>query len=55
MARPEYDSYLSLEDEIVKETFRNQEENIRIANEQVDILKTKVSELENRILVLEQT
>ena len=51
--RPEYDGYLNIDDEYIKETFRVQEENKRVANQRIDDLETKVTALENRILVLE--
>ena len=52
--KPEYDGYLAVDDELVKETFRVHEENIRLANQEITELRTKVNELENRILVLEK-
>ena len=52
--RPEYDGYLAIDDELVKETFRVQEENIRLAHQEITRLASKVNELESRILVLEK-
>ena len=52
--RPEYDGYLAIEDERIKETCRVQEENIRVANLKIEELETKIVNLENRVLVLEK-
>ena len=52
--RPEYDGYLAIDDELVKETFRVQEENISLANQEITRLESKINDLENRILVLEK-
>jgi uncharacterized protein YajQ (UPF0234 family) len=54
MARqPEYDGYLAVEDELIKETFRVQEENIRVANQKIEDLEQTIAKLANRIVVLE--
>tara|TARA_B100001939_G_scaffold251923_1_gene218815 strand:- start:1847 stop:2017 length:171 start_codon:yes stop_codon:yes gene_type:complete len=54
MARqPEYDGYLAVDDELVKETFRVQEENIRVANQKIEDLEQAIADLANRIVVLE--
>ena len=54
MARqPAYDGYLAVEDDLVKETFRVQEENIRVANQKIESLEQTIADLGNRIVVLE--
>lgn len=45
-ARAEYDGYLLIEDEYTKESFRILYENFRDLNDELETLKTKVTNLE---------
>jgi len=52
-ARAEYDGYLLVEDEYIKESFRIIYENAREMNEEIETLKTQNSDLTARLTAAE--
>lgn len=52
-ARAEYDGYLLVDDEYIKESFRIIYENARDMNEEIETLKTQNSDLTSRITAAE--
>ena len=52
-ARAEYDGYLLVDDEYIKESFRIIYENSREMNEDIEILKTQNSDLTARLTAAE--
>jgi hypothetical protein len=52
-ARAEYDGYLMVEDEYIKESFRIIYENTREMNEEIETLKTQNSDLTARLTAAE--
>ena len=52
-ARAEYDGYLLVEDEYIKESFRVIYENSRDMNEEIEALKTQNSDLTARLTAAE--
>ncbi|MDP6584903.1 MAG: hypothetical protein QF535_09620 [Anaerolineales bacterium] len=52
-ARAEYDGYLLVDDEYIKESFRIIYENTREMNEEIESLKTQNSDLESRLTAAE--
>ena len=52
-ARAEYDGYLLVEDEYIKESFRITYENSRDMNEEIERLKTQINDLSARLTAAE--
>jgi hypothetical protein len=52
-ARAEYDGYLMVDDEYIKESFRIIYENTREMNEEIETLKTQNSDLTARLTAAE--
>ena len=52
-ARAEYDGYLLVDDEYIKESFRIIYENTREMNEEIESLKTQNSDLASRLTAAE--
>jgi len=52
-ARAEYDGYLLVDDEYIKESFRIIYENTREMNEEIESLKTQNSDLTSRLTAAE--
>ena len=52
-ARAEYDGYLLVDDEYIKESFRIIYENARDMNEEIETLKTQNSDLSARLTAAE--
>ena len=52
-AKAEYDGYLLIEDDYIKESFRIIYENSREMNEEIEALKTQLSDLTARLTAAE--
>tara|TARA_Y100001951_G_scaffold97899_1_gene98066 strand:- start:618 stop:830 length:213 start_codon:yes stop_codon:yes gene_type:complete len=52
-ARAEYDGYLLVDDEYIKESFRIIYENSRDMNEEIERLKTQITDLSARLTAAE--
>ena len=52
-ARAEYDGYLLIEDDYIKESFRIIYENTREMNEEIETLKTQINDLTARLTAAE--
>ena len=52
-AKAEYDGYLLIDDEYIKESFRIVYENTREMNEEIETLKTQINDLTARLTAAE--
>ena len=52
-AKAEYDGYLLMEDDYIKESFRIIYENTREMNEEIETLKTQINDLTARLTAAE--
>mgnify|MGYP005815005095 CR=1 FL=1 len=52
-AKAEYDGYLLIEDDYIKESFRIIYENTREMNEEIETLKTQINDLTARLTAAE--